>query len=281
MSSIVRATPAQMTRRVIVLAAAIFAIVVGQGQMALGWGQTAAEFAADSDATLKVAGYAFAIWGLIYLGLLVYAVRQALPQTGESMLIHRLGWPSAMALTGIGLWIAAAALDAEMATILLIFGSLAVLLVPLLQNAGAIRALPVRDRDRWMTVWPLALLAGWLTVAAPLNLITVATGNGDLPTALSPTVWAMIAIGVVVVVALAVTQRLRTVAYAIPVAWGLLGAFVAEQPRNPALAYIALAAAVTVLVGAVLLSLGLRRGVERRGYVRNCRRRMLFSRHGL
>jgi|SRR6478672_1190396 len=269
MSSIVRATPAQMTRRVIVLAAAIFAIVVGQGQMALGWGQTAAEFAADSDATLKVAGYAFAIWGIIYLGLLVYAVRQVLPQTGESLLIHRLGWPSALAMAGIGLWIVAAALDAEMATVLLISGSLAVLLVPLLQNAGAIRALPVRDRDRWMTVWPLALLAGWLTVAAPLNLITVLTGNGDLPAALSPTVWAAIAIGVVVVVALAVTQRLRTVAYAIPVAWGLLGAFVAEQPRNAPLAYVALGAAVAVLVGAVLLTIGLRRGVERREYVQN------------
>lgn len=263
MSSIVRATPAQMTRRVIVLAAAVFAVVVGQGQMALGWGQSAAAFAADSDATLKVAGYAFAIWGVIYLGLLIYAVRQVLPQTGESLLIHRFGWPSALAMAGIGLWIVAAALDAEIATIVLIFGSLAVLLVPLLSNAGAIRGLPARDRDRWMVVWPLALLAGWLTVAAPLNLITVATGNDDLPTVLSPTAWAMTAIAGVVVVALAVTQRIRTVAYALPVAWGLLGAFAAEQARNGPLAYFALGASVAVLVGAIVLSLGLRRGVER------------------
>ena len=264
MSSIVRATPAQMTRRLIVLAAAIFAVVVGQGQIALGWGQTAAEFAADSDATLKVAGYAFAIWGVIYLGLLVYAVRQVLPQTGESLLINRFGWPSAAAMAGIGLWIVAAAMDAEIATIVLIFGSLVVLLIPMLLNAGAIRALPVRDRERWMVVWPLALLAGWLTVAAPLNLITVATGNGDLPPVLSPTVWAIVAIAIVVVAALAVTQRIRTAAYAVPVAWGLLGAFVAEQPRNVPLAYFALGAAVTVLVGAIVLSLRLSRGVERR-----------------
>ncbi len=264
MSSIVRATPAQMTRRLIVLGAALFAVIVGQAQMALGWGQTAAEFSADSDATLKVAGYAFAIWGVIYLGLLIYAVRQVLPRTGESLLIHRFGWPSALAFAGIGLWIVAAALDAEVATIVLIFGSLAVLLIPLLQNAGAIRALPIRERDRWMVVWPLALLAGWLTVAAPLNLITVATGNGDLPAVLSPTVWAATAIVVVAVVALAVTQRVRTFAYALPIAWGLLGAFVAEQPRNAPLAYVALGAAVAVLVGAIVLSLGLRQGVERR-----------------
>lgn len=263
MSSIARATPAQTTRRLIVLGTALFAVIVGQAQIALGWGQTPAEFSADSDATLKVAGYAFAIWGLIYLGLLVYAGRQVLPRTGESLLIHRFGWPSALAFAGIGLWIIAAALDAEVATIVLIFGSLTVLLIPLVQNAGAIRALPMRERDRWMVVWPLALLAGWLTVAAPLNLITVATGNGDLPAVLPPTLWAIIAIAVVVGVALAVTWRIRTLAYAIPIAWGLLGAFVAEQPGNTTLAYVALAAAIAVLVGAIILSLRLRQGVER------------------
>jgi hypothetical protein len=261
--SIERPTSSQMTRRLLVLAATIFAIVIGQAQILLQWGQSPAEFAADSDATLKVAGYAFAIWGVIYLWLLVYAVRQALPGTGESKLIHRLGWPSVAALLGIGWWILAAAFDQEMATIVLIFGSLAVLLLPLLANAGTIRALPRGDRDRWMTVWPLALLAGWLTIASPVNLITVATGNGWLPEALSPTVWAILAIVGVAGVALGVTQRLRTLAYGLPIAWGLLGAFVAEQTRNPMLAYVALAAGVTVLVGAIVLTFRLHSGVER------------------
>lgn len=261
--SIVRPTSAQMTRRLIVLAAAIFAVAVGQTQVLLGWGQSPAEFSADSDATLRVAGYAFAIWGVIYLWLLVYAVRQALPQTGESMLIHRLGWPSVAALLGIGWWVVAAAFDWEMATIVLIFGALAALLVALLANADAIRALPRADRDRWMTVWPLSMLAGWLTIAAPLNLITVATGNDALPGVLSPTVWAILAIVAVTTVALGVTQRLRTLAYGLPIAWGLLGAFVAEQARNPMLAYVALAAVVAVLVGAIVLTFRLRPGVER------------------
>ena len=261
--SIVRPTSTQMTRRLIVLAAAIFAVIIGQTQVLLGWGQSPAEFSADSDVTLRVAGYAFAIWGVIYLWLLIYAVRQALPQTGESLLIQRLGWPSVAALLGIGWWVVAAAFDWEAATIGLIFGALAALLVPLRANADAIRALSRADRDRWMTVWPLALLAGWLTVAAPLNLITVATGNDALPAMLSPTVWAMLAIIGVTAIALGVTQRLRTLAYGLPIAWGLLGVFVAEQARNPLLAYVALAAAVAVLVGAIVLTFRLRSGVER------------------
>lgn len=261
--SILRPSSSQMTRRLIVLATVIFAIAISQIQMVMGWGQTAAEFAADSDTTLKVAGYAFAIWGVIYAGLLVYAIRQALPNTGESEMINRFGWPSILAFLGIGWWIVAAAFDWEVATIVLIFGSLIVLLIPMLTGAPAIRALSRTDRDRWMTVWPLSLLAGWLTVAAPVNLITVATGNGDLPTMLSPTVWAALAIAIVVAVALLVTWRVRTVAYSLPIAWGLLGAFVAEQERNMPLAIIALAAGVVVLIGAVLLAFRLKSGVER------------------
>lgn len=263
MSSIVRPTSAQQTRRLIVAACAVFAIVVAQAQMLMGWGQTAAEFAADSDATLKVAGYAFAIWGVIYLGLLIYAVRQVLPATGESELLTRLGWPSALAFLGIGWWIVAAAFDWEVGTILLIFGSLLVLLVPLLLNAPTIRALPRAAIERWTVVWPLALLAGWLGVAAPLNLLTVLTGNGDLPTVLSPTVWALIAVTAVTVKALAVTRVLRTPAFALPIAWGLLGAFVAELELNPTLAIGAILASGVVLVGSVILTFRLKPPVEK------------------
>lgn len=263
MNSVIRPTPSQSIRRLLVLGSAIFAVVVGQSQVLMGWGQTPAEFAADSDATLKVAGYAFAIWGVIYLGLVAYAIRQALPQTGESPLLRQFGWPSVVALLAIGWWVVAAAFDWEAATVILIFGALGALIVPLIRNAGAIRTLGRGDRDRWLTMWPLAMLAGWLTVAAPLNLLTVITGNDALPTMLSPTVWAGLAIVTVTLAALVMTQKLRTLAYALPIAWGLLGAFVAEQERNLPLAYIALAAGVAVLVGAVVLTFGLRPGVEK------------------
>src|SRR5690606_34083804 len=140
MSSIVRPSQSQVTRRLIVLAAAVFAVAVGWSQQLLGWGQSPAEFSADSDETLRVAGFAFSIWGPIYLGILAYAVRQAMRQTGESLLIRRFGWPSAAAFLGIGWWVVAAAFDWEAATVVLIFASLIALLLPLLHNADAIRA---------------------------------------------------------------------------------------------------------------------------------------------
>ncbi|WP_313005269.1 hypothetical protein [Brevundimonas sp.] len=264
MSAVERPTPRQRTRRLVVLAAAVFAVVVPVVQNLGGFGLSQAEFAADGDRTLQVAGYAFSIWGLIYLGLLAYAVRQVLPQTGESVLINRMGWPSAVAMFGIGMWIVAAALNLKAASVVIIFASLLALLVPLLVNAGTIRATGVADRDRWFLIWPLAALAGWLTIAAPLNLITTATALNALPAFVSPTGWAIIAIAVVVLVAIEVTLYLRTLFYALPIAWGLVGAFVAEQERNPMLGFTALGAAFLLVVAAVILVFGLKRGIERR-----------------
>ncbi len=263
MSAIERPTPRQRTRRLVVLAAAVFAVLVPIVQRLGGFGLSQAEFAAEGNQTLQVAGYAFSIWGLIYLGLLAYTVRQVLPQTGESVLIHRMGWPSVVAFFGIGMWIIAAALNLKAASVVIIFASLLALLVPLLANARAIRTTGVMDRDRWFLIWPLAALAGWLTVAAPLNLITTATAFDALPAFLSPTGWAIAAIVVVVLVAVEATLYLRTLAYSLPIAWGLVGAFVAEQARNPLLGFTALGAAFLLVVAAVILVFGLKRGVER------------------
>ena len=247
-----------LIRRLILLSAVIFAIAVGYSQTAIGWGQSPAEFSADSDETLKVASYAFAIWGLIYLGLFAHAVFQLLPQGRGRPLTEALGWPAVGALLGIGWWVVAAALDAETTTIVLIFASLLVILIPLLLKARQIRALKPKDPELWLTAWPLMLLAGWLTIAAPVNLLTVVTGNEALPDVLPPTSWAILAVGLVSLTALLVTARLRQIAYALPIAWGLLAVFVAEQPRNALLAYVALAAGVAVLVGAIILSFRLR-----------------------
>ncbi len=264
MTAIERPTPAQQTRRLAVLAAAVFAVVVPIVQALGGFGLSQAEFAADGNQTLRVAGYAFSIWSLLYLGILIYAGRQALPQTGESVLINRMGWPSVVAFFGIGFWIVMAALHLKAASVVVILASLLALLLPMLGSARTIRATGTMERDRWFLIWPLAALAGWLTVAAPLNLITVATAFEALPAALSPTGWAVLAVVATTLVGISVTWAVRTLAYPLPIAWGLVGAFVAEQEVKPVLAFTALAAAFALVVAGVIIVFGLRRGVERR-----------------
>lgn len=263
MSSIVRPTSPQRTRRLIVLICAVFAVLVPAVQSLAGLGQSQAEFSADGDSTLRIAGWAFSIWSLIYLWILAYAVWQVLPQTGESDLVNRMGWPSAVAFVLIGAWIIAAAADAKLATVVIIVAAMLSLVIPLLANAREVRLTPARDQDRWLLLWPLGLLAGWLTIASAANILIVATAQGVLPAALSPTGWAVLAVVVVVAVGVLGVWKLRLLAFPLPISWGLIGAFAAEQDRNPTLAFTALGAALLLLLVSVLLVFQLRRGIER------------------
>lgn len=245
------------TRRILVLLATVFAIFSGYAQMALDIGQTPEEFSADSDATLKVVGWAFSIWGLIYAWLMVHAVYQVWPKTRESSALHRLGWPSVAAILGIGLWIYASAFDWEMMTIVLIVGSALALIIPLAADRSTYDE--TSTRERFLVFWPLGLLAGWLTIASAVNIVTVLTGNGDLPAFLSPTGWGVATVLIVAAIALAVTARTRLLAYPIPIVWGLIGVFAAEQERNGALAFTAVACAIGLAVLAVILCFRLKR----------------------
>jgi len=259
MSSIVRPSPAQKTRRYIVLAAALFAVVVPVVQALANLGLSQAEFAEDGNQTLRVAGYAFSIWSLLYFGLVAYAVRQVLPQTGESILVNRLGWPSAISFFGIGLWIVTAAMNLKAASVVVILISLTALLVPMVLVSRHIRETSLMDRDRILLIWPLAALAGWLTVATPLNIITVLTAGDALPAVFTPTIWAIVFVAVTTVLTLGVSWALRTMAYPLPVAWGLVGAFVAHQDNNTVLSFAALGAAFVIVVFGVIFTFGLRR----------------------
>lgn len=243
--------PRYPIRRLLVLLAALAAPLIGYGQMALDIGLSPGEFAAQGDSTLRVAGYAFSIWGVIYVWLIAYGVYQALPATAESDVLLRLGWPSALALSGVGLWVLASAADWEWATVGIILAAKLCLLVPLIRHAGLIRQEPTRRRA--LTAWPLALLAGWLTVASVVNILTAATSQGLI----SPDTangWALAGVGWVTAFTLWATARMRIWTYPVPVTWGLAGAAYAEWTDGDALlAGSALAAAALIGLGAALI----------------------------
>jgi hypothetical protein len=236
-------------RRILVLLAAFAAPLIGYGQMASGMGMSPADFAAQGDATVRVAPFAFAIWGLIYLWLVVYAIYQALPSTREEGSVASLGWPSFFSLAGIGLWVVASAANAQWISVIIIFASLLAILLPLIRNAASF---PTESRRTLsLVVWPLAFLAGWLTIASIVNLLTVMTSQGLIQPVAAP-IWAFGAVGLAAVIALAVSYRLGLWPYPLPIAWGLVGVFSAAREDGKGLiAYVAIGCAAVILIALV------------------------------
>ncbi len=249
-----------MTRgRIAVWLGVAVAIAAPASQALTGWGLTASEFSGQGDSTLRVAGYAFSIWGIIYAGMLAYAIRR---QASGSALETDVDVPFALACLGCGVWIVAAGLNLRWVSVLVIAVSLAAALVGLVRLSRTTSSFTWPDR--LTLLWPVSLLAGWLTAASVLNLVTVLTAEGLIDPATALTA-ALAGIGGAGALALAMLFATGFVSYALPVAWGLIGAFVAERADQPIVAYSALGCAA-------LLPLATPFAHRRRAYPRNARR---------
>ncbi|MBI1405589.1 MAG: hypothetical protein GC145_05635 [Caulobacter sp.] len=238
-------------RTLAVLIAAIVAVAAAP-VLSLTGTLTAEAFASSGDETLRAAPYAFSIWGLIYLALFSYAVWQMLRQTPETPALRAMAWPSVVAMSGCALWLLAAGLDMKAATVIIIVGSAAAAI------HGLFKAIPhIKDLGRassFFIFWPMGLLAGWLTIASAINILTVLTAWGVITPALALPA-ALIGIAAVLAVGSAVVWRLGRMTYGLPIAWGLVAVFVAELAGKPLVAWAALLAALAMLAISVYAGL--------------------------
>lgn len=164
---------------------------------------------------IQPAGYAFSIWGVIYLWLLASAGfglirRDTAPDWDAGR------WALFASLAIGASWIAVALTAPVMATALI-----------WLMLVGAVWALiraPARDRA-WNAL-PIGLYAGWLTAASCVALGTVAMGHGmGSEMAIS---WIMLLVALALALVLAL--RLRVPTYPIAVAWALVGVVATNGP---------------------------------------------------
>jgi len=235
-----------LLRTVAIVGAAMFAIAVPVTQFALGVTPTGeTDLVRDGDTTLEAAGYAFAIWSLIYAGLVAYAIYQALPSTKETPVLRALGWASVVAMAGCGLWLIAAVFDIKLATMLIIIGSAAALCIPLSGRYSVQHGM-----EFWLVAAPLSMLAGWLTVASAINTLTVMTGWGFINASTAPA-WAAGGVIAVVLVGTVIASASRNWIYPLPIAWGLAAVWVAEQADRPNVALLAAAGGAVLVVTAI------------------------------
>lgn len=190
------------------------------------------------------AGYAFAIWGPIFLSSLVLAAHQLRRSQADDPVLRRIGWPVAIGFGATAAWLLFARFGPLWATVPTIALILATLGWSFVQAA---RAEQTRGR-RWLVAAPLALFAGWITAATFVNAAEVLPAFGFDRFGLGPTSYAIWGVLLpVLVVAVAVLERTRwDLVYAGAVAWAVVAVAVANVQRGFGPAVPAMAAAVLV-----------------------------------
>ena len=158
------------------------------------------------------AGWAFSIWGLIYLCLIAAAARAVIRPKATPM------WRGVAPALGISLFLGLFWIEAAMRSPLVATA----MIVPM--AAMAIVAM-LRAGPSILEWGPLGLYAGWLTAASGVAVSVVLTGYGLA----SPQVAAIGLILAVLAVTIAVAaKRLRIWTYRAGVGWALIGIIAAN-----------------------------------------------------
>lgn len=221
------------------------------GIMFLLYGLTQAKYFGDNpvgqggnfDAPLIVPEpYAFAIWGLIYTGILVFPIYQWFKrQDGHPLWKQMHIWFSVNVVAN-GLWLAAASLDWLVVSVLIIFFMLITLyqinqlLNKINQSQGAL--------NYWPEKFVFSVYFGWITLASALNITAALVyykwdgfGVGDIP-------WSIIILVVAALIAGVVSWKYKDAAYAGVVIWAFVALVVKHLSANPILAYLSIAVVV-------------------------------------
>jgi hypothetical protein len=195
------------------------------------------------------AGYVFAIWGLIYVGFIAYAIFQSLPAQRANTRLRAIGWPFVVSCAANIIWLLLFHYNQfalSMVAMLVLLGAL-IMIYRKLRAGGA----PVSRGERWM-VWLLfSIYLGWITVATVANAAHVLVSAGWLGGPLPLVLWLVIMYIVALAIGalMAITQR--DVPYLLVLVWAFIGIGV-NYSNITAVVVSSAAAALAALVLAVL-----------------------------
>ena len=250
-----RAGAADVVRQVLTVIGAVGQVVAGM--FGLVFGLDVGQISDENGTLITPAGYAFAIWGPIFLLTLVYAVYQALPAQRTSPLLRRVGLPIAVACLGDMVWEILFPTRQFVPAQLVIVGIFVSLLVAVWRLAAHSRAHGLTGTERWLVALPLGLFCGWLSVATLAGLAITLRTLGALPNgtgALPAVVPILLLCGGIASVVLLLIRGLPIVAavpYAGATIWAIGAIAVAQRGGSTPIVALALVLIVVLLIALV------------------------------
>ncbi len=218
-------------------------------------GQNTGEISDRFKVFFVPAGYVFAIWLVIYIGWIAFAVYQARTSQKENPRLRKLGY--AFALSGVfnAAWLFCWHYNYFGLSVLVMLGLLALLIVSYLRlDVGRT---PGTTMEKWSVDIPFSIYLGWITVAAVANITDYLYFIGWNGFGITPQVWAVIMIVIASLLGALMTVLRRDSAYVFVLAWSFAGIGV-KQAAAPLVATTAWAAAILML-GLAIFSIVQRR----------------------
>jgi hypothetical protein len=244
------------TRQILIVLAVLAVIIVNGLANALPInGLDTGQISDSFDVYFVPAGYVFSIWGLIYLGLIGFAIFQALPAQRQNPRLRGIGGPfllSSLAnISWIFLW-HYLQFPLTLIAMLVLLATLIVIYLRLRQGT----ATPERA-ERWLVRLPFSIYLGWVSVATIANFTSVLSFYEWGGLGIAEPVWAVIMLVVGFVLATIMTLRQADAAYNLVFVWAYAGIGVAQAdtPLVATVAYIGAGLIGLLAIGALVRQL--------------------------
>ncbi len=213
-------------------------------------GNTVGSLSAEYNNLFTPAGYAFSIWGIIFLGLLahgIFQVRRAFAAGADDDFIALIGPWLLVANLANGTWVWAWLSEytgLSVLVMLVILISLIIIIVRL-------------DMERWdaplpiiaWVWWPLSLYSGWIAVATIANVAAYLAKAG-WQALFSEVAWTVIMIAVATLLNLLMIYYRNMREFALVGVWALVAIAVRHWGEIPVLQWTALAGAAVLFIAA-------------------------------
>lgn len=217
-------------------------------------GNTVGSMSDAYDTRFTPAGYAFSIWGLIFLGLLVNAGYQLWLAFGRlpSEVPHR-----ARFFARLGPWLILTNVANALWTVLWLTENTALSVVTLTAMFAFLTAAMWRlEMETWdapleviaLVWWPIVIYAGWVTVAVLANLSAFLAKHGWVPG--DAAWWAIAMIALATAYNLFVLARRNLREHAAVAIWAFVAIAVEQWGRAPSVQWTAVGAAAVLALAA-------------------------------
>lgn len=190
-------------------------------------------------------GYAFAIWSLIYLGLIAFSIFQALPSQTDNPRFRNIRTLYIANCAANCFWIYLWHYDSILAALGVMFvllGTLVLINVTLRKSESM--------AETWLTQIPFSLYFGWVTVATILNFSIALVSLGvNTSESVSIILSAILIVGAALL-GILIRFKLAIFAYPLAIAWALT-AIAVKQSGKTAIVVCAAFGVIALLVSAL------------------------------
>ena len=216
-------------------------------------GNTMSTVSAAYQNLFTPAGYAFSIWGLIYLGLAAFVIYHAVvsfKSNQENNVVLKVGWWFVISCIANCAWIFAWLYDYTGLSVIIMIMLLFSLVMIILKTRMELDDLPMKQIA--FVWWPFSLYAGWITVALIANIAAWLTKINWDGFGLSSITWTIIMIIIAGIIYLLMTWQRNMREYALVGVWGLLAIAVANWTTEPSIVQSSIIISVIIFLSSTV-----------------------------